>query len=363
MTAGSKPMILVTGAGRSGTSTIAGSLHYLGFHVPEPVLKGNESNPRGFFESWWPVRFHKKILQKAPAEQTDGRPDAIELVRAAVDDGHRAELREWLTEVAAAADRVVVKDPRAVWVPWLWVDTAKELGLDISFLTMLRHPTEVLGSRQTYYASGRPHMGKWEFAIWNLCGWINGNLLIEQQTRDHRRTFVRYTDLLGDWRAAMTKVRADLGIELDDDLDPGHTHEIDDFIDADLRRHEVDWSVWELPEELVEIAQATFDGLSQLSDRGGHDPETETLLDEVRDRYDALYRKSAAISQDAASARARQAAADSASAVREELKAKRAAQPKQSAPPAPPPSRFRVAGSKVLTRYPVLRRVRDRLRG
>jgi hypothetical protein len=309
------------------------------------------------------VRFHKKILQKAPAEQTDGRPDAIELVRAAVDDGHRAELREWLTEVAAAADRVVVKDPRAVWVPWLWVDTAKELGLDISFLTMLRHPTEVLGSRQTYYASGRPHMGKWEFAIWNLCGWINGNLLIEQQTRDHRRTFVRYTDLLGDWRAAMTKVRADLGIELDDDLDPGHTHEIDDFIDADLRRHEVDWSVWELPEELVEIAQATFDGLSQLSDRGGHDPETEALLDEVRDRYDALYRKSAAISQDAASARARQAAADSASAVREELKAKRAAQPKQSAPPAPPPSRFRVAGSKVLTRYPVLRRVRDRLRG
>ena len=357
-----KPMVLVTGAGRSGTSTIAGTLHYLGFHVPEPVLKGNESNPRGFFESWWPVRFHKRILQKAPAEQTDGRPDAIELVRAAVDDGHRAELREWLTEVAAAADRVVVKDPRAVWLPWLWVETAGEVGLDISFLTMLRHPTEVLGSRQTYYASGRPHMGKWEFAIWNLCGWINGNLLIEQQTRDQRRTFVRYTDLLTDWRAAMTKVRADLAVELDDDLDPGHHHEIDDFIDADLRRHDVDWSEWEMPAELVEIAQATFDGLSRLSDLGGHDAETEASLDEVRDRYDALYRRSEAIAQDAVSAGARQAARESAATVRAELRAKRPARPPQDTPPAPKPSRLRVAGSRVLTRWPALRRLRDRLR-
>jgi len=359
-----KPMVLVTGAGRSGTSTIAGTLHYLGFHVPEPVLKGNESNPRGFFESWWPVRFHKRILQKAPAEQTDGRPDAIELVRAAVDEGHRTELREWLTEVAAAADRVVVKDPRAVWLPWLWVETAGEVGLDISFLTMLRHPTEVLGSRQTYYAAGRPHMGKWEFAIWNLCGWINGNLLIEQQTREHRRTFVRYTDLLTDWRGAMTKVRADLGVELDDDLDPGHHHEIDDFIDADLRRHDVDWSEWDMPAELVEIAEATFDGLSRLSDLGGHDPKTEAMLDEVHERYDALYRRSQAIAQDAATAQARVARAEGEEAAREaaraELEVARKAAPAPVA--APPDTGPRAAAGRFLDRHPSLRRTRERLR-
>ena len=356
-------MVLVTGAGRSGTSTIAGTLHYLGFHVPEPVLKGNESNPRGFFESWWPVRFHKRILQKAPAEQTDGRPEAVEVVRAAVGDGHRAELREWLTEASAAADRLVVKDPRAVWVPWLWVETAEELGLDISFLTMLRHPTEVLGSRQTYYASGRPHMGKWEFAIWNLCGWINGNLLIEQQTREQRRTFVRYTDLLGDWRAAITKVRSDLGVPLDDDLEPDHHHEVDDFIDADLRRHEVDWTEWDMPAELVEIAEATFDGLSRLSDLGGHDAGVEAELDEVRERYHALYRRSSAIAQDAATARAREAAKESAAAVRQELKVKRVKRPPTSPPAGPKPSKVRVAGSKVLNRWPALRRMRERLRG
>jgi len=359
-----KPMILVTGAGRSGTSTVAGTLHYLGFHVPEPVLKGNESNPRGFFESWWPVRFHKRILSAAHAEQTDGRPQAIELVREAVDESHRTELREWLTEVAAAGDRIVVKDPRAVWVPWLWLEAASDAGLDVRFLTMLRHPTEVLGSRQTYYASGRPHMGQWEFAVWNLCGWINGNLLIEQQTREQRRTYVRYTDLLGDWRFAMAKVRDDLAVTFDDDLDPGHHHEVDDFIDADLRRHEVDWTPWEIPDELVEIAEATFAGLSRLSDLGGHDADTEAELDAVRERYAALYRRSQAIAQDAATAKARKAREEGAEQVREEARARREAAraTKAATPPPAPRSGARAAVGKVLDRYPALRRTREKLR-
>src|SRR5688572_15759977 len=119
-----KRMILVTGAGRSGTSTVAGTLHYLGFHVPEPVMQGNESNPRGFFESWWPVRFHQRLLKRAGIEQTDARPEAFDLVQAAITDETRDQLHQWLDEVTATADRVVVKDPRAVWAPQLWVETA-----------------------------------------------------------------------------------------------------------------------------------------------------------------------------------------------------------------------------------------------
>lgn len=362
---GAQRLILVTGAGRSGTSTVAGTLHYLGFHVPEPVLKGNESNPRGFFESWWPVRFHKRILGAGNVEQTDGRPAAFDEVRAAVTDEHRAELHEWLTEVAAAGERIVVKDPRAVWVPWLWVEEAASVGLDVRFLTMLRHPTEVLGSRQTYYASGRPHMGQWEFGVWNLCGWINGNLLIEQQTRTQRRTYVRYTDLLADWRQAMAKVRDDLAVTFDDDLDPGHRHEVDDFIDADLRRHDIDWSPWDIPDELVEIAEATFAGLSRLSDLGGHDPEVETALDQVREQYAALYRRSQAIAQDSASARARRARHEGGEEVRAELKARRAARARKVAEAAPASatrSGTRASVSRLLDRYPALRRTRESLR-
>ena len=144
---------------------------------------------------------------------------AAGLMRGAVDDDVRAELVSWLSGVAGVSDRVVVKDPRAFWVSWLWVDAAAEAGLDIGFLTMLRHPTEVLGSRQTYYAGYRPHMDRWAFAVWNLCSWINANLLTEQLTRAQRRTFVLYVDLLEDWRTAMKQVASDLTVTFDDDLD------------------------------------------------------------------------------------------------------------------------------------------------
>ncbi len=87
-------LVLITGAGRSGTSTIAGTFFHLGHHVPEPYLQGNESNPRGFYESWWPVRFHKKLVSRANVEQTDGRPEALDLVRDVVDESVRAELSD-----------------------------------------------------------------------------------------------------------------------------------------------------------------------------------------------------------------------------------------------------------------------------
>ena len=371
-----KRLILVTGAGRSGTSTVAGTLHYLGFHVPEPVMKGNESNPRGFFESWWPVRFHQRIMKRAVIEQTDGRPGAAGLMRDAVDDDVREELAGWLTEVAAASDRVVVKDPRAFWVSWLWEETADEVGLDIGFLTMLRHPTEVLGSRQTYYSGYRPHMDRWSFSVWNLCSWINANLLTEHQTRGRRRTFLAYEALLTDWRTAMAGVQRDLGVTYDDDLDPGHRHEVDEFIDAGLRRHEVSWGEWDLPADLVEIAEGAWAALVRLSERGGQDPDAEAALDALRERYTTLYDVSAAISQDTATARVAHARVQLEKDVRAELEAAYAeergpvpdrpapAARKVAAPAAPTSARTRAkaAVTAVLDRYPALRRARERLR-
>jgi hypothetical protein len=293
-------LVLVTGAGRSGTSTIAGALHHLGLHVPLPVIKPNESNPMGFFESKWPLRFHRRIMDRAFVEQTDGRPEAQQLMAEAVDDATRAELRTWLVDVALVEPQVVVKDPRSIWVPWLWKETATELGYDVGFLTMLRHPAEVLGSRSTYYRDYRPGMSDWQFSVMNLCGWINGNLVVERQTRGEKRVVLRYNDLITDWRACLARVRDTFGLTLEDDLQPGHHHAVDDFIDPGLRRHEPSWEGWDLPPELVAIAQEVHDQMSRLADTGGHDAEAEAALDAVGVRYEDLVRVSQAIAHDTA---------------------------------------------------------------
>ena len=74
-------LVIVTGSGRSGTSTVAGTLKMLGSYVPQPEISPNEANPRGYFEPKWTVAFHKKVLAQAGVRTLDGRPVARELMR------------------------------------------------------------------------------------------------------------------------------------------------------------------------------------------------------------------------------------------------------------------------------------------
>ena len=96
---------------------------------------------------------------------------------------------------------------------------------------------------------------------------------------------------------------------------------MDDFIDAGLRRHDVNWGDWDMPADLVDIAEATWAALVRLGELGGHDDAVESELDAVRERYATLYGVSAAISQDTATARVAQARIQIEKELRAELEA------------------------------------------
>ena len=64
MTAGDgRRLVLVVGVGRSGTSLLTGILAQLGFHVPQPEVQADDTNPRGFSEPRWAVA-HKYPAQE-----------------------------------------------------------------------------------------------------------------------------------------------------------------------------------------------------------------------------------------------------------------------------------------------------------
>ena len=73
---------------------------------------------------------------------------------------------------------------------------AVRTGATPVFATMLRPPSEVVGSKQNYYANrlGSAHLA---------ASWLNMMLHTERGTResvaDGGRVFVRYGDLLDDW--------------------------------------------------------------------------------------------------------------------------------------------------------------------
>ena len=314
-----RTLLLVTGAGRSGTSTIAGALSLLGVNVPGPFLEANASNPKGFYESRWSVQFHNRLLKRANVSIADGRPDARAHLRAAITPKHRAELREWIDEITRGHRLTVVKDPRTTWTLDLWKQVTDELGVDLVSLTMLRHPAEVIGSRATHYAAGAEAMGAVGYAVRNLAGWTNALPMTEQQTRGWRRTFVRYDDLLTDWRQAVGSALSDLGVEIDQDLTSGDRHPVDDFIDPNLSRHPLTWDDVEVQPELRTVADAVWDACSRLADQHAHDEQAEKALDVAAVDYADLYLAARQLVHDAIAAEAGAARKAGAQAARRRL--------------------------------------------
>jgi hypothetical protein len=292
-------LVLITGTGRSGTSTMSGALHHLGLHVPGPYLGANESNPKGFFESRWAVRFHKQLTEAAAIHEFDSRPEAFDLAQAAVTDEMRDRLRDFIERECSGHDQVVVKDPRSVWTQELWRTTAEKAGVVIRYISMLRHPAEVVGSRTTYYAHPTDEARRRSYETFNVARWINGSLVSERETRGRTRAFVSYPDLLSDWRPVLAGLAEDLGLHYDADVASGAASAVDDFIDPGLRRHHVTWDDLEVPDTLREIAEQVWSDLVKLRAGHGADTAASADLDAQAERYRRLFTSSTDIAHDA----------------------------------------------------------------
>ncbi len=293
---------MVAGAGRSGTSTVAGALSMLGLHLPQPEVPADETNPRGFFESQWVVDFHKELLDRSPVIRTlDARPEVAELAEKRPTDEDEARLSAWLAE-QAGHDQVLVKDPRSFWFHDVWRRTALAQGAELAFLTMLRHPAEVAKSRDTWYTPDITEDFRRHRGTANVAGWCHAAFVTERVTRTDRRVFVRYTDLLTDWRTALVPVAERLALELDADLASREHHAVDDFIDSGLRRSETTWDTVDLPDTLRTVAEGVWEQMNRLVDDPG-DPSVPSALEALQRDYDKIHDHAVAVALDHTRAR------------------------------------------------------------
>lgn len=290
-------LVVVTGSGRSGTSTVAGALKMLGSYVPQPEISPNDANPRGYFEPKWAVAYHKKVLAEAGVRTLDGRPVATDLMRPVTGrEDLLRELRDWFS-TQMQGSQVVVKDPRIVWLRDMWSSVASDLGANTVWLTMLRHPAEVVGSRDRHYLAAADDVRRLARETANLAGWVNVGLANERSSRGDRRAFVHYSDLIGDWRSTMSALSDRLGLTYDVGLTDGRHHQVDDFIDVGLRRVQVTLDDLDVPATLRRIAERVWTGLDALS-RDPDDAEAARTLDLMRTEYDQLFVHSTALVQD-----------------------------------------------------------------
>jgi hypothetical protein len=292
----SSRLVLVAGVGRSGTSLMTGILGQVGFHIPQPEINADETNPRGFGEPAWVVDFHHRVMRCLRVTVFDSRPRAWEVCDAAADDeAVRSELRQWLKGELDQADAVVVKDPRVGWFLPLWTGCAADLGVPASFVCMMRHPAEIL-------ASARRSYGDWQNDASRAAAWLNVMLETERKTRGVPRAFVRYEELLADWDATLRRAGDALGDPLLSAMDRSRFPSVDEFVDPTLHRARVGWEALEVPPRVRDLAERVWGELQPLADTGGDSDALRATLDASHGEYDELYKEAEAIAQSSVTA-------------------------------------------------------------
>ena len=287
-----RSLVLVVGSGRSGTSLFSGILQRLGYHVPQPEVPADSTNPRGFAESQWVVDFHTRLLAKAAVQVSDARPAAWAYTAdVALDEGAHEELGSWLGKQFRSSEHVLVKDPRLSWFLPLWRRCAEEAGIAPRFATVLRHPAAVIDSKQRSY-------GSWQSDVSRTAGWLNQTLFTERATRESPRVFVRYDDLLDDWTRILGRVGETLDLEVVRDAPAASIVSSHEFVDKGLSRSKANWEDFAIPTPLREQVDVVWDLVSQLAEDGVDDMDAVIQeLEAARASYVSLYEDSEAITQ------------------------------------------------------------------
>jgi hypothetical protein len=289
-------LVLVLGVARSGTSLFTSVLGRLGFHIPQPEVRADDTNPRGFGEPRWVVDFHSSLMRTRRVTVFDSRPAAWEIMAEATkDDGVFKDLRSWLAVQFVGTDNVVVKDPRTGWFLPLWLRCADDLGVEISFATTLRYPPEVVSSARRWY-------GTWQSDPSRAAAWLNHTLQTEYATRGAARAFIRYEDLLDDWPREISRVAELLGLHWLVGIDRSSHPDVDALVDPSLRRSAVGWEETEVPPALQSRVEDVWRTASGLADPNGDGEAARTSLDVARASYAEFYAEAEAIAQSSVTA-------------------------------------------------------------
>ncbi|WP_435747956.1 sulfotransferase family protein [Nocardioides sp. SYSU DS0663] len=293
-------VVFVVGSGRSGTSTMSGTLQTLGMHVPQPEVDADETNPKGFGEPQWVVDFHHELLQRCNVAVSDARPAAwFEAGKLATLDPLRTRLHEWLEQqFVEGGPELVVKDPRLAWFLGLWRSAALRCDATPAYVTMLRPVTEVVGSKQKYYAGGKV-AGRFG-EISRTAAWVNMMLHTERATRGSDRAFVRYHDMLTDWTIPVFGLGRLFDLDAVTSASANDIRRVHQFIDPGLRRVQLTWDDVQVPARLREVAEESWQQLDRLADPDGDTAEAHDRLDELRTAYADFYEEAEAVSQSTA---------------------------------------------------------------
>jgi hypothetical protein len=219
--------LLVLGMHRSGTSALGGVLARVGVEPPRTLMAANEHNPLGFWESERLREFHDRLLQENGTEWDVWTRVSRSTEFPNEEERWGEEFRAVLQGEFGSAPLFFVKDPRICRMVPFWLRHSDANGIEASAIFVLRSPLEIARSLGQRDGLGMEH---------SLLLWLRHALDAEFATRSISRTFVRYADLLADWKREMTRIAADLRLPLSQ-WSARVEEEVAAFLKPQLRHH------------------------------------------------------------------------------------------------------------------------------
>ena len=213
--------IVILGMHRSGTSALAGLLNLSGVYFGNKLLPPmKEVNEKGFFENERIVLADERILRLLGFHWLDPRsiPEYIWL------DSRFSVLQHKIEEIIhkelLSSSFWGIKDPRICRLLPLWKKIFSKIKTDPCYVLIFRHPDEV--SSSIYRRDGIDSEAVYISWLWHV-------LDSEFYTRNNKRGFVLYENLLSDSRKVLSDLQETLSIDLSVERFPN------DFIQESLR--------------------------------------------------------------------------------------------------------------------------------
>jgi hypothetical protein len=259
---GTQSCVIVCGLHRSGTSAVTRLINLLGADVADDLLPATVDNSRGYWESRIVIAIHKRLLKSVAAGSHDDPFDPAPLPPGwlATDAAREAKRRlaGVINEDFSDSRLFVVKDPRIARLLPLWIELLEDLGIAPMVVIPFRNPLEVAASLAHREQISLPK---------SLLLYLFAYLELELASRNLPRVFVRYDQLLRDWRPVARRFSQVSGGGV---LPPseGVALEIERFLTTELYHHRSSREhlvrQLETAPEIVEI----FDGMNDAAETG-----------------------------------------------------------------------------------------------
>ncbi len=219
--------ILILGMHRSGTSAITRVLSYMGAALPQNILGANEGNKTGHWEPKRLIAIHDELLSELDSSWDDWLSINLNKLPQERRRYYKNQIQTIIQEEYGRASLFVLKDPRVCKILSFYSELLKEINVEIKIVAQFRNPLNVMDSLQT-----RDGMLSSDAALL----WLQYVLCSEKSSRNFERVFVKYDDIVKNWRTCHQAITRQLNVkwlyQFDEIKD-----QIDQFISPKLSHH------------------------------------------------------------------------------------------------------------------------------